>query len=140
MRLWLTAVLDYVAGGNPGANPILGVHLYQNDVSPGYDTGLADFQECTFPGYAPKFIGGQFPAPVVNPDQMAQSDGPIITFTPTDQTSNEEVHGWFMTFQTDAVPALLFAAERIVPAVHVNQLGAKVRLQIKLTLGTRFAG
>lgn len=138
-RLWLTMVLDYLRGATGGANPLFAVKLYVNDFAPNLDTVLGDFTEANFPGYAAKFVGDQFAFPVTNGDGFAQSTGPVLAWTPTDNTSNQTVHGWYATFQTDLVPALLWCGERLVPGVQVNQPGAVVRIRPRPTLGSRFA-
>lgn len=138
-RFWLTVALDYWGGGFPGAGPLLIWHLYRNDFAPDLDTVLADFTESTFAGYGVKFLGNLFPAPFTNADGFAQSNGPVLTWSATNQESNEECHGWYATFQTSVVPALLVCCERIVPAVRMNLPAATVRVQPKLTLGSRFA-
>lgn len=139
-RLWLTMVLDFITGSDDGPNPLLELHLYSNDIAPSLDSVLADFTEATFPGYSTKFVGGDFPFPTTNTDGNAQSNSKTYEFTPANQESNELVHGWYLTFRTDTVPNLLFAAERIVPAFKANAAGQSLSLQIQLTLGSRFSG
>lgn len=139
-RLWLTMVLDFITGADDGPNPLLELHLYRNDFAPNADTVLADFLEATYPGYSSKFIGGDFPFPTTNTNGQAQSNSKRYIFKPTNQESNEVVHGWYLTFSTDLVPSLLFAAERIVPAFHANAAGQGLPLLIQLTLGGCVSG
>lgn len=132
-------VLDYLQGATGGPNPLCALRLYRNDIAPNLDTTLADLVEANFPGYGPRMIGGQFPFPVTNAENFAQSDGPTVTWNATNQSSDTVTHGWYITFQTDLVPSLLFCAERIVPGVAMNQPAAVVRVKPQLTLGSRFA-
>lgn len=138
-RLWLTMVLDYVRGATGGANPLFALRLYRNDIAPNLDTVLADFVEATFPGYTPALIGADFPFPSTNADGFAESLGPQKIFTAANQSSDTVTHGWYLTFQSDTVPAVFFAAERIVPGIRMNLPGAAVRVCPRLTLGSRFA-
>jgi hypothetical protein len=137
-RLWLTMVLDYVRGATGGNNPLFYLHLYKNDTAPTIDSVLGDFTEANFPGYSPKPIGADFAFPTTNGDGNAESKSNVYAWTPSNANDNQEVHGWYLTFQSDSVPALLFAAERIQPAFKCNQVLVALRLRIKLTLGSRF--
>lgn len=139
-RLWLVAVLDYVRGNTPGPNPLLVLHLYRNDFAPGAGTVLADFTESDFPGYAVKFIGADFPFPVTNGDGWAESDSDkTYSFPAADQSSNQTVHGWYVTLQSDIVPAVLFCAERLVPGIPMNLPGATAKVRPKFVLGSRYS-
>lgn len=138
-RLWLTAFLDYANGNGPGPNPLLMLHLYTNDIAPGPLTNVADFVEASFHGYAAKGIAGLFPFPVTNADGLAESRSGNLIFAATDQVINETVHGWYLTLQSDVVPAVLAAAERIVPAVRMNLPAAAVCVNVRLALGSKFA-
>jgi hypothetical protein len=138
-RLWLTCVLDYVKGATAGGGELLVLHLYKNDFAPDQDTVLADFVEASFPGYAVRFIGADFPFPVTNADGNAESKSHNYIWTPANQQDNQEVHGWYLTFSSNVVPALLFAAERIAPAFKANAAGQELKLEIALTLGGCFA-
>lgn len=134
-RLWLTMILDFVRGADDGPGPLLILHLYSNDIAPTVDSVLGDFTEASFPGYAVRFIGADFPFPVTNGDGQAESRSHRYIWTPSNQESNEVVHGWYLTFQTGTVPPLLFAAERITPGFRSNLAGQDLALQIALTLG-----
>lgn len=138
-RLWLVAIIDYCNGNGPGENPLLMLRLYRNDLAPTGDTVLADFVESSFAGYASRAIAGLFPFPATNPEGQAESASGNVMFVPADNTVNETCYGWYMTLQSDAVPAVLFAAEKIVPAVQMNQPGASVCVNVRLQLGSRFA-
>lgn len=138
-QVWLVFVLDMFKGADEGDNPLLRLRLYRNDIAPTLTTVLADFVEANFPGYGPRNIGADFGAPFLNAEGFSQSNGPTEIWTPTNQSSNTITHGWYLTYQTDLVPAVLIAAERIVPGVPMNKPGALVRVQPKLTLGSRFA-
>jgi hypothetical protein len=137
-RLWLTCVLDYLRGATAGGGELFILRLYVNDFAPIATTVLADFTEAGFPGYASKQIGALFPFPVNNADDQAESTCPLQTFSATSQDTSDVVHGWYCTFQSDLVPSLLFAAERIVPAVRMNLPGASVPVQPSFTLASRF--
>jgi len=137
-RLWLVSVIDYFNGNGPGDNPLLMLHLYRNDIAPVATTVLADFLECTFNGYAPRAIAGLFPFPATNPEGQAESASGNVMFVAADQAVNETCHGWYITLQSDTVPAVLFACERIVPAVQMQLPAASVCVNVRLQLGSRF--
>lgn len=139
-RLWLTAILDYIKGATAGGGELLVLHLYQNDIAPTQDTVLADFVEASFPGYAVRFCGADWIFPVTNADGNAESKAHNYIWTPANQQDNQQVHGWYMTFQSDVVPALLFACERTVPAFHANAAGQEFKLEPTLTLGGCVSG
>lgn len=138
-RLWLTAFIDYCNGNGPGDNPLLMLHLYVNDIAPGPLSNVASFTEASFHGYAPKGIAALFPFPITNADGLAESSSGNLIFSATDVAINETVHGWYLTLQSDAVPAVLAAAERIVPAVPMNRPAASVCVNVRLALGSKFA-
>lgn len=138
-RLWLVSVIDYCNGNGPGPNPLLLLHLYVNDYAPTLTTTLADFTEAGFHGYAPRGIAGTFGFPFINPDGLAESDSGNIMFAAGDQVVNETVHGWYLTLQSDIVPAVLFAAEKIVPGVRMNLPDATVCVNVKLALGSKYS-
>ena len=137
-RLWLVSVLDYIRGNGPGDNPLVMLHLYTNDYAPNLNTVLADFTEAGFAGYTARAIGGLFPFPITNADGLAESASGNVIFVAANQDVIETVHGWWMTLQSDAVPAVLFACERLVPGVQMQLPDASVCVNVQLTLGSRF--
>lgn len=136
---WLGSATLFWQAQAPPAGLIMQMRLYQNDYAPNLDTTLADLTECLFPGYGPQIVGPVLPNPATNADSFAQVTFPTFTWIPTNQSVNQTVHGWYLTVIGAPFPLVLVCAERIVPAVEVNQPGAVVRVTPKLTLGSRFA-
>jgi hypothetical protein len=133
-------VLDFLKGATAGGGELFFIRLYKNDFSPNQNTVLADFVEASFPGYAAKMIGADWPFPVTDANGNAASTAKEYIWTPFNQEDNQEVHGWYMTFQSTLVPSLLFAAERIVPAFKANLAGQNLKIQPTLTLGGCVSG
>lgn len=71
-------------------------HLYDNDVTPDFDSLLGDFNESSYSGYS-AFNGL---APFATADSVAQDarSGPILVgFNGPNDGSNPNVYGWFCT-------------------------------------------
>lgn len=136
---WLGSATLFWQAQNPPAGLIMQMRLYVNDVAPNLDSVLATFTEALFPGYGPQTVGVGLPNPFTNADNFAQVNFPTFHWVPANNNTDQVVYGWYLTIIGAPIPLALLAAEKIVPAVPMNRPGAEVRVQPKLTLGSRFA-
>lgn len=76
------------------------VHLYVNDVDPQPGSIISDFVEANFHGYSSQLLTG-WGTVYLAEDGLAQVNGPVLTFTPSDDVLPQTIYGWFAT---DSVP------------------------------------
>lgn len=97
----------------------LTLRLYINSYSPNPAMKRADFQEATFPGYAPAPLN-DFPAPALI-GNVAKMTAPPKQFTCTGAPAPAQtVYGYFVV---DAQDALVYAEERTGGGVPITGAG-----------------
>jgi len=136
---WLGSATLFWQAQAPPVGLIMEMRLYVNDFAPNLDTVLGDFTEASFVGYAPQIVGAVLPNPATNADDFAQVTFPIFNWEAANNLVNQTVHGWYLTIIGAPFALLLVMAEKIVPGVQMQLPGARVRVQPKPTLGSRFA-
>lgn len=112
----------------------VGLALFQNNFIPTLDSVLADFAECTFPGYAPATLSTPNPA-FQNGAGRGEVDADLVTFTATG-ISAETAFGYFVY---DLALDVIWC-QRFNAPVPMGAPGASVDVGVKFTWFTEFTG
>lgn len=112
----------------------MGIALFKNDFIPTLDSGLADFAESTFPGYAPQSISTPNPA-FQNGAGRGEVDADQLTWTATG-ASAEVAFGYFI--YNLALDVLW--CQRFNAPVPMGAIGAALDVTVKFTWFTEFTG
>lgn len=70
------------------------VKLFQNDMTPTEDSGLADFTEADFSGYAAS-AGAQLSAPYPNEQGLPESNTGLLNYTHSTGLVNNTIYGYY---------------------------------------------
>lgn len=108
----------------------LTLHLYTNDYTPTTTSEVDDFEEATFEGYEEELIDTWGTA-YLNPDNIAEIDADVYTFTVTSLAILESVYGYYITDPEDNV---ISAERRPGPPVAMNVIGKSYYVRPSLTL------
>jgi len=101
------------------------LRLFTNNYIPGPNSGVLDFQEASFPGYARWNLNGVFPPQVKVEEGYYASVTLPHTFTCTG-ASAFAVFGWFII--KDFIPKLAYRFPELIP------LGPGVEFEVQVTL------
>jgi len=87
---------DDIAAAGGGAV----IRLYDNNITPGPLTRVADFHQCTFTGYAPSPVFGMNSWLVREVNGYLVYDGLLTGFSMTGGTPPGNIYGWYITDTT----------------------------------------
>jgi len=98
--------------------------LFQNDITPGPNSVVADFTEANFGSYASVTLS-TWGAPYVDVDGIAKVSPPSSQFQPDDSDDPNTIYGFYVT-QAGAPTVLLYAARLDTPVPLVTPADALI--------------
>jgi hypothetical protein len=105
-------------------------HLYVNNLTPTYDTTLADFTEASFPGYETTEATGWTPAVWIEPFAVTYADG--IKWVLSESIPPVKVYGYYVT--SGEAGHLCWCELREDGPITLQTMGDSVTLTPNLTL------
>lgn len=108
----------------------LTIHCYKNDLDPDGFTLLDDFEESTFPGYAPLDLT-TWGSPYLNGDYQAETDAGLYVWTVSAVPTPEPLYGYYCT---TGGTYLVHSERRADGPVLISAAGQQFTVDVKFLL------
>ena len=123
-------ILKALIGNNMGAFKI---RLFKNDITPGDNTILGDFQEADFDSYSPG-DGTDWGAPATQGNGKAATTHGVVVFTKGAGANMNTIYGYYLTYSPDGMEQWLIAAEKFGSPIAMNNEGDSFQLTVTFTM------